>query len=351
MRAKQQHCLACQAFDWHQPIFVVKLDAKDSGAVRLAAERLARGDVLAFPTETVYGLGARADDDLAVAKIYALKGRPSEHPLIVHVVNAQAALAFVEQIPAVAQRLIDAHWPGPLTLVFQRRQGVAGAAAGGHPTIAVRCPAHPVAQALLAQGLALGVPGVAAPSANRFGRVSPTTADHVLQEFGDALPVLDAGPCELGIESAIVDVSRGSPVLLRPGVLTTTVLGQSAGEAVTSAQDDETAPRASGTLAAHYAPNAKVRLMPAKLLRDALLVLGDEGLPKLAVYARTVQTTAKGVMRRRMPDGARAAAHELFAVLRELDAAGATLIWVEEPPADPAWDGVRDRLQRAAATA
>jgi len=200
---------------------------------------------------------------------------------------------------------------------------------------------------LLAAAQRLGVAGVAAPSANRFGRISPTQASHVAEEFGDSLMVLDGGACALGIESSIVDCSRNHPVLLRPGVLTRASIEAAAGEVLLA--PDEHAPRASGTLAAHYAPNAKLRLMSQQMLTSALRLLGGESL-QLAVYSRSVPLgAANGVRHRRMPSLPDQAAHELFAVLRELDAEGAQLIWVEEPPADPEWDGVRDRLLRAAA--
>ena len=320
----------------------------DGLAVQQAAGLLAAGELVAFPTETVYGLGARADDDAAVAKIFHAKGRPADHPLIVHLAEPGAAERFARELPAVAQRLIDAFWPGPLTLILPRREAIGAAAAGGQSSIGLRCPSHPVARALLAAAQQLGVAGVAAPSANRFGRVSPTQASHVADEFGDALMVLDGGACELGIESSIVDCSRGRPVLLRPGVLTRARIEAVAGEPLQAPDAD--APRASGTLAAHYAPNAKLRLMSQQMLTSALQLLGDQPL-KLAVYSRGVPLGAvSGVRHRRMPSRPDQAAHELFAVLRELDAEGVQLIWVEEPPADPAWDGVRDRLLRAAAS-
>ncbi|HSV70315.1 MAG TPA: L-threonylcarbamoyladenylate synthase, partial [Methylibium sp.] len=206
------------------------LDGRSPEVVAAAARGLAAGQLVAFATETVYGLGARADDDAAVARIFAAKGRPADHPLIVHVADAAGAQAFAAELSPLARRLIAAFWPGPLTLIVPRRPGAAEAAAGGEATIGLRCPAHPVAQALLRAAAAEGVPGVAAPSANRFGRISPTRAAHVAQEFGDALPVLDGGDCELGIESAIVDVSRGRAVLLRPGVLARERLAAAAGE-------------------------------------------------------------------------------------------------------------------------
>jgi L-threonylcarbamoyladenylate synthase len=335
---------------------VVPLNAHDSDAVERAAQRLAAGELVAFPTETVYGLGARADDDAATAKIFAAKGRPTDHPLIVHVADAAHAQAFAAEWSPLAERLAAAFWPGPLTLIVPRRDGVARAAAGGAPTIGLRCPSHPVARALLQACAQRGVPGLAAPSANRFGRISPTSAAHVRAEFGEALTVLDGGACEVGIESAIVDVSRGVPVLLRPGVLAPAALESAAGQPL--AAPDADAPRASGTLAAHYAPHAKVRLMPSASLADALAVWAEARAaasvskpgPTLAVYSRTVRSPrVAGLVARRMPEGARAAAHELFAVLRELDAMGVALIWVEQPPPGPEWDGVRDRLQRAAA--
>lgn len=323
------------------------LDGTDAAALQRAAELLAAGELVAIPTETVYGLAARADDDAAVAKIYAAKGRPSGHPLIVHVGEPAEADAFAAEIPAVARRLMAAFWPGPMTLILARAPGVAGAAAAGLPTIGLRCPSHPVARALLAATRRLGVAGIAAPSANRFGRISPTRAAHVVEEFGPELAVLDGGACELGIESSIVDCTRGHPVLLRPGVLTPARIEEAAGEPLRA--PDDAAPRAPGTLAAHYAPKARLRLMSSQMLTSALQLLGDQPL-NLAVYSRSVPLgPVHGVRHRRMPARPDQAAHELFTVLRELDADGAQLIWVEEPPADPAWDGVRDRLQRAAA--
>ena len=319
----------------------------DSAALQLAAAELAAGGLVAFPTETVYGLGARADDDAAVAKIFAAKGRPADHPLIVHVGDVQGARAFASEWPATAQTLADAFWPGPLTVIVPRRSGMGTASAAGQTSIGLRCPSHPVALELLAAAAALGVAGVAGPSANRFGRISPTTAAHVHEEFGDSMTIVDGGECEAGIESVIVDCSRGAPALLRPGVLTREQI-----EAVLCHPLREAghgAPRASGTLEAHYAPRAKLRLMPADQLRAALRVLGKSSVNPVAVYFRTVTPDRSVRAYRAMPDNPVAAAHELFSALRELDATGTPLIWVETPPDAPAWDGVRDRLQRAAA--
>lgn len=334
------------------------LDGDDPDSVHRAAEALQMGGLVGLPTETVYGLAANAADDAAVAKIYVAKGRPAGHPLIVHVADAGDVAYFASEIPPFAQKLITAFWPGPLTLILPRKTGVATAAAGEQNSIGLRCPSHPVAQAVLQAARELGVPGLAAPSANPFGRVSPTLAEHVQDEFdatlGDTLLILDGGPCEVGIESTIVDCTRGVPVLLRPGEVTRAQIEAATGM---SLQDKDApaapAPRASGTLDAHYAPRAKVRLMNAAALQAAI-----DGLAAnvhVAVYARSPLHTG-GLLHRFMPHDASAAAHELFAVLRELDEAlgkeQAAEIWVETPPgldAAPEWEGVADRLRRAAA--
>ena len=323
------------------------LAGTDADAIERAAAALAAGGLVAFPTETVYGLGARADDDAAVAQIFNAKGRPADHPLIVHVADADAARSFASHVPPVAVRLVAAFWPGPLTIIVPRAAGVGTAAAGGQATIGLRCPSHPVARALLLAARQAGVPGLAAPSANRFGRISPTRAEHVVAEFDDALLVLDGGACEVGIESSIVDCSSGHPVLLRPGVLTRAQIEAAAGE--TLRDPDEAAPRASGTLDAHYAPRAPLRLMSTAQLHTALQLLSGAPL-KLAVYSRPLPSgMGSGLHHRVMPERAADAAHELFSVLRAFDDEGLQLIWVEEPPATPEWEGVRDRLRRAAA--
>lgn len=326
-------------------------------AIDDAVQRLRAGHLVALPTETVYGLAADADQPKAVARIFAAKGRPADHPLIVHLAGttreerAAALDHYAAQVPPFAQRLMEAFWPGPLTLILPRRPGVADTAAGGQPTIGLRCPAHPVAQRVLCAAKAAGIHGLAAPSANRFGHVSPTTAQHVLDELGhlddEALLILDGGACPVGIESTIIDCSRGMPVRLRPGTIGLDELHAAA--SVPIAERDAQAPRASGTLASHYAPRAKVRLMDATELQTALDLLGGEAR-QLAVYHRTpLRVLSPHVRMARMPDDAAACARELFAVLRALDADDTRLIWVERPPADAAWDGVRDRLQRAAA--
>jgi L-threonylcarbamoyladenylate synthase len=324
------------------------LPGHDADAVQAAARGLADGELLGLPTETVYGLAARADRDEAVAKIFAAKGRPSDHPLIVHVLDAAGAEPFADHLPAAARRLMEAFWPGPRTVIVPRARGVASSAAGGQATVALRAPAHPVARAVLAAALELGVLGVAAPSANRFGRVSPTRATHVVEEFGPGLLVLDGGACEVGIESSIVDCSRERPALLRPGLIGRARIEAALGEPLVA--PDAQAPKASGTLAAHYAPAARLRLLDADRLA-LLLATGaaSAGLEGVAVYSRAQPPAGLAWKWQAQPGDPAAAAHELFAVLRALDAAGAREIWVEAPPRDPAWDGVRDRLSRAAA--
>ena len=318
--------------------------------IELAARTLANGHLLGLPTETVYGLAADALNPQAVAAVFAAKGRPADHPLIVHVASPAQVRLFASVVPVFAQALMDAFWPGPLTLILPRRAGVADAAAGGHDTIALRCPSHPLAQQVLLNALALGVQGVAAPSANLFGKVSPTTAQHVREAF-PVLQVLDGGACQVGIESTIVDVSRGTPVLLRPGMLTlaqlsavcgTAVLAQTAHKSVAATP----VPAAPGTLASHYAPRARVRLMQPQ---DMAARLQTSPLPRIALWLRSSMVLPPGLHSLSMPQNAAECAHVLFARLRELDAAGVDEIWVETPPDDALWDGVRDRLQRASA--
>ena len=318
--------------------------------VAQAAAHIRAGELVAFPTETVYGLGADASNDAAVAKIFAAKGRPADHPLIVHIASQAQVLDYASSVPPFAQALINAFWPGPLTVILPRKPGVATAAAGGQNSIGLRCPAHPLALEFLKACNKLGVSGVAGPSANKFGRVSPTTAQHVAQEFGNTLMVLDGGPCTVGIESSIVDCTRGQPVLLRPGVLAREQLSAACGQQVLSADEvvNDQAPRAPGTLESHYAPNAKVRLMDAKAIQTALDLLGADAA-HIAVYARSiVRIKSSQVLYRRMPDDALATAEQLFAVLRDFDTQGVKLIWIEPVPEASEWDGVRDRLARAA---
>jgi L-threonylcarbamoyladenylate synthase len=309
-----------------------------------AADILARGELLGLPTETVYGLAADALNPAAVAAIFQAKGRPADHPLIVHVANANHVSEFAASVPDYASALMDAFWPGPLTLIVQRRAGVADAAAGGHPTIALRCPSHPLALKVLQHAWQLGVKGVAAPSANLFGKVSPTTALHVRDAFAN-LTVLDGGACQVGIESTILDVSRGAPVLLRPGMLHAAQLSLVAGQTVqvAAAKTVASTPAAPGMLASHYAPRASLHLYSgAQIEQYAATCHG-----RLAVWSRRPLSLPAHVLWRAMPDQAAECAQVLFAQLRSLDTLGMEHIWVETPPDSQAWDGVRDRLQRA----
>ena len=329
------------------------LDGHLPASIAAAAQALRSGALLGLPTETVYGLAADASSDTAVAKIFAAKGRPSDHPLIVHVADASGIAHFASAVPAFAQALVDAFWPGPLTLILPRRAGVASAATGAQGSVGLRCPAHPVALAVLRACAAEGVWGVAAPSANRFGRVSPTTAAHVQSEFGAVLPdllVLDGGACSVGIESTIVDCTRGAAVLLRPGAITRAQIEAACGQRLLSKEELEAhTPRASGTLLAHYAPSAPVRLMDAAALQAAWDARSADA-PALAIYARTpLQHGTAPATLHAMPASAKATAAELFAQLRQFDEQGAYEIWIETPPGTPDWEGVRDRLQRAAA--
>ena len=326
-------------------------------SMHAAANVLISGGLIGLPTETVYGLAADAENPQAVAKIFQTKGRPADHPLIVHVYDFAAVPHFASEVPDFARALMHAFWPGPLTVILPRRPEVAAAAAGGQSTVGLRCPSHPVARNLLKQlrpgAGALGeIHGLAAPSANLFGRVSPTTAQHVRDELGDDLLVLDGGPCHVGIESTIVDCSRGQPVLLRPGAITAAQLEAVCGLPVVGpdALSDvlPAAPKASGTLASHYAPSAKVRLLDAQGLRSALAERSQTS-GQVAVWWRSAPLpSAAGLSVQAMPEQADVAAYELFATLRAFDALGVQEIWIEPPPADPEWDGVRDRLQRAA---
>ncbi|MBV7484175.1 L-threonylcarbamoyladenylate synthase [Bordetella sp. BOR01] len=331
----------------------------DAAAIASAAQRLLAGELVAFPTETVYGLGADAENPQAVARIYAAKGRPSNHPVIVHLAP-QADLGYwASHVPEQAQRLIDAFWPGPLTLILPRAPHVGAAVSGGQDSIGLRCPSHPVAQALL-RAFAAGKPGghggLAAPSANKFGQVSPTHAEHVRGEFpqevAQGMPVLDGGPAQVGIESTIIDLSRlgqgVGPVLLRPGHVTPAQVEAVLGVAV--GMPDAAAPRASGTLKAHYAPHTPLELVPPQRLAEAV---SGHGLPtgRVAVVAFGAAPAALDarVGWHQVPDDPGRYAQALYAMLRTLDGGGYARILVQEPPGGDAWRAVNDRIGRAAA--
>ncbi|MDA8109313.1 MAG: L-threonylcarbamoyladenylate synthase [Betaproteobacteria bacterium] len=307
--------------------------------IRRAAEILRAGGLVAFPTETVYGLGAGAANPEAVARLFAVKGRPADHPVIVHFADAEQAFGWAREVPPGARRLAARFWPGPLTMILRRAARVGDFVTGGQDTVGLRVPAHPVAQELLK---AFGG-AVAAPSANRFGRVSPTRAEHVRADLGDEVDlVLEGGASEVGIESTIVDLSGERPRLLRPGAIAMTQLEQVLGEPVAAA--DSAAPRAPGTLERHYAPKTPLRIVPSHAL-DAEVARAAGRVAVLA-FSRPDERVRLWL---RMPRDAAAYAHRLYAALRELDAAGCDRILVEAPPEEPAWQAVRDRLARAAA--
>ncbi len=322
----------------------------DLNAIRDAARLLEAGQLVAMPTETVYGLAADAGNPDAVAAIFAAKGRPSNHPVIVHVARDADLSRWASAIPSEAGKLIDAFWPGPLTLILPRASNVPAAVTGGQDSVGLRCPSHPVAQALLKEFRG-GQGGIAAPSANRFGRVSPTTAQHVIDEFGapgagPLAAVLDGGQSEVGIESTIVDLTRldtRGPVLLRPGRISAAQVEQVLGRAL--ALPDAAAPRVSGSLDAHYAPHTPVALVESAALADVVARLRAKGR-RVALMQWSEATSAPWSAR--LPAEPEGYAHGLYVSLRALDTQGADLIVVEQPPQDSAWQGVNDRLRRAA---
>lgn len=308
-----------------------------------ALAALRAGEVIGLPTETVYGLAADARNSGAVAKIFALKGRPADHPLIVHLAEAANLSDWASTVPETAEKLACAFWPGPLTLILHKRGDVPTAVTGGQDTVGLRCPAHPLALELLR---AFGG-GLAAPSANRFGHVSPTSAQHVRDEFGDAVPiVLEGGDCDVGIESTIVDLSGALPRILRPGRIS-----QEQIEAVIGAVafgGDASSPRASGTLDKHYAPRTATHLLARAQVLASAREQGALGKRVLVLALDVLPGDCEGLA---LPARADAYAHGLYAALRELDARHAHLLLVERPPEGEAWIAVQDRLRRSAAGA
>lgn len=326
-----------------------------------AVALLQSGGLVAFPTETVYGLGADAANPLAVARIFAAKGRPADHPLIVHLAGAGCLERWARDVPSLAWELAEAFWPGPLTLILKRATAVPTAVTGGQDTIGVRVPAHPVALALLrayaeAGGGLGGMCGLAAPSANRFGRISPTEARHVREELGDAVPlVLDGGRCLVGIESTILDLTRADtlpPRLLRPGRVTpeqiAAVIGILPETAAQPTDDRLPVPRVSGSLAAHYAPTTALRLVAPAQLAEVIDALQQAGR-RLAILCRSRLPGANPPHAvRQLPADPHGYARGLYRALREFDQIGADLIVVEDLPATAPWAAVADRLRRAA---
>jgi L-threonylcarbamoyladenylate synthase len=320
-----------------------------SPEVARAVELLRAGELVAFPTETVYGLGADASNPEAVARIFAAKGRPADHPLIVHLPSAAALDTWAREVPEAARKLAAAFWPGPLTLILKRQPHVLDAVTGGQDTVGLRVPNHPLALALLHAFNGAQFRGLAAPSANRYGRISPTSAAHVRAELGAAVPlVLDGGACAVGIESTIVDLSSETPRVLRPGVITAVDLARVLGETPSNRKTEGITPRVAGSHAAHYAPRTPLRLVAGEQLSDTLRAELNTGL-RIAVLAHTATPViAKDLAWHAAPADPTAYAHDLYATLRALDAAGYDLLLVEAPPEASAWLAVADRLERAA---
>lgn len=311
-----------------------------------AARRLRAGELVALPTETVYGLGADAMNPAAVRRIFEAKGRPADHPLIVHLPDAEQMTVWARDIPREAIALARAFWPGPLTLILKRDEDVPLEVTGGQDTVGLRVPGHPVALKLLR---AFGG-GVAAPSANRFGRISPTTAQHVRDEFGDSVNVLDGGPCEVGIESTILDLSGDTPRILRPGAISAEQIAAVIGR-LPAGKGDANSPRVSGALAAHYAPRSAMRKIAPARLRDFLNAFRHSGR-HCAVIAHSQPPLSDcphyWIMLPAEPAGY---AQGLYAAMREADAAGGSMIVIEAIPETPEWAAVNDRLGRALAGA
>ncbi|WP_123101784.1 L-threonylcarbamoyladenylate synthase [Acidithiobacillus sulfuriphilus] len=311
-------------------------------AMQGAAAALHGGGLVAFPTETVYGLGADAENPAAVARIFAAKGRPADHPLIVHIANPDQLTHWAKDIPPAAWLLARRCWPGPLTLILRRACRVPDIVTGGQDTVGLRVPDHPLALALIeASG-----GGIAAPSANRFGRVSPTTAAHVREELGAAMDfILDGGPCRVGIESTILDLSGHQPRLLRPGAITIAGIEAVLGQPI--AQPGSHAPRAPGMLRSHYAPKTPVCLVPAAHLEAEARRRLAQG-QRVAALTMSATLLPEACLRQDMPTHQTGWARELYARLRAVDAQGSDCILIEEPPIGADWQAVRDRLERAA---
>jgi L-threonylcarbamoyladenylate synthase len=304
--------------------------------VRRAAEILRAGGLVAFPTETVYGLGADASSAEAVARLYAAKGRPADHPVIVHFASAEAAYAYAREIPAAARKLAEQFWPGPLTMVLKRSAKAKDFVTGGQDSVGLRVPSHPVAQALLREFDG----GVAAPSANRFGNVSATTASHVVAEM-DVDFVLDGGSSEVGIESTIVDLSGDGVAILRPGRISELEIENLLKMKIQKKKLDS--PRHSGGLERHYAPKTPVFLAAPHALDAEIAKRGADAA--VLAFTKPDERVEYWI---RMPRDPQAYARKLYSALRELDGAGCGAILIETPPDTAEWDAVRDRITRAA---
>ena len=311
--------------------------------IAYAAGILRRGGLVAFPTETVYGLGADAASEQAVARIFSAKGRPADHPVIVHLAATAELERWAREIPVAAWRLAERFWPGPLTLILKRAPGVSDAVTGGQDTVGLRVPGHPVALALLKAFNG----GIAAPSANRFGRVSPTSAAHVVAEFGNAVDcIIDGGACAVGLESTILDLSGKRPQVLRPGAVTPSALADTLGEPPTMRATG--APRAPGCLPSHYAPDTPLRLVETAAIEPAVRSFLALEQSVVVLSAHPPATSADNCRWLMMPADPSEYGHVLYARLREIDTWGCRWILAELPPDTAEWEAVRDRLGRAA---
>ncbi len=337
--------------------------AVDPLAIARATQALMRGGLVAMPTETVYGLAADADQPAAVTAVFDAKGRPQDHPLILHIAHADAASHWARDIPPTARRLMQQFWPGPLTLILWRSARASDQVTGGQDTVGLRCPAGPWAQSLLhSLAVARGDPSVAlaAPSANRYGRISPTRAEHVRADLGEKPGgrvdvILDGGACSLGIESTIVDCTGSAPRILRPGSISREQISRAVDGPVTLAPDDVAAPRVSGRLLVHYAPNTPMELLSEEAFAARVRALHPQRIGALAraAFLAALPCSGTGSVALGLPAAAAPTdfAHDLYAQLRRLDAAGLDRILVLAPPATDAWTAVNDRLRRAAAGA
>ena len=320
----------------------MKLTQTDAELLSQAVHALKQGEVIGLPTETVYGLAADARNVSAVRKIFALKGRPVDHPLIVHIADSAQLSKWAINIPEEAFVLAQHFWPGPLTIILKKHPSVPSEVTGGQDTIGLRCPAHPLALTLLQQLDG----GVAAPSANRFGRISPTTAQHVRDEFGDAVPtVLDGGECEVGIESTIIDLSSEQPRLLRPGMISQTDIESVIGSIASLSFDaNQKSPRVSGSFAAHYAPRTPMRMLAREELILEYGIKVQQGLHCEVLCLSKLPDGVKGLS---LSHEYLAYAHGLYAAMREVDSRHADILLIEQTPQTIDWLAVNDRLNRA----
>lgn len=322
----------------------------DYRAIHAACDVLQYSGLVAMPTETVYGLAADADNEVAVKKIFAAKNRPSNHPLIVHITGEDDLQSWAKEVPAQALVLARCFWPGPLTMILKKSDRVGDWITGGQDSVGLRAPSNPWARELIKEFAGKNHRGLAAPSANSFGRISPTCAKHVMDDLGQKPQgkvdlILDGGPCDIGVESTIINLTSNPPEILRHGAITRAMLEEALGCAVPDGSANS--PRASGTLKSHYAPKTKILLVS-----DVRTCLQEHAKKRLVVMATpdSLNQTPKNVIKWFASEQTpQAYAHVLYARLHEMDALGADFIVIEQPPQTPQWAAICDRLDRAAA--